>query len=188
MAYNYQGYWKDVGTLSAYWEANMELIDIIPEFNLYEEFWRIYTKNTVLPPQYFSENAKVSGCIVGEGTEIYGEIYNSVIGSGVTVEEGAFITNSIIMNGTVIKAGARIEKAIIAENSVIGENTELGAFEEVPNKFKPNIYNGGLVTIGEGSVIPANVRIGKNVAIVGTTTAEDYPDGILASGESIIRQ
>lgn len=188
MAYNYQGYWKDVGTLSAYWEANMELIDIIPEFNLYEEFWRIYTKNTVLPPQYFSENAKVSGCIVGEGTEVYGEIYNSVIGSGVTVEEGAFITNSIIMNGTVIKAGARIEKAIIAENSVIGENTELGAFEEVPNKFKPNIYNGGLVTIGEGSVIPANVRIGKNVAIVGTTTAEDYPDGILASGESIIRQ
>ena len=183
MAYNYQ-----VGTLSAYWEANMELIDIIPEFNLYEEFWRIYTKNTVLPPQYFSENAKVSGCIVGEGTEIYGEIYNSVIGSGVTVEEGAFITNSIIMNGTVVKAGARIEKAIIAEDSEIGENTELGAFEEAPNKFKPNIYCDGLVTIGEGSVIPANVKIGKNVAIVGKTTAEDYPDGILASGESIIRQ
>lgn len=188
MAYNYQGYWKDVGTLSAYWEANMELIDIIPEFNLYEEFWRIYTKNTVLPPQYFSDKAKVSGCIVGEGTEIYGEIYNSVIGSDVTVEEGAVISNSIIMNGTVIKAGARIEKAIIAENSVVGENTELGAFEEVPNKFKPNIYSGGLVTIGEGSVIPANVKIGKNVAIVGKTTPDDYREGILASGESIIRQ
>lgn len=188
MAYNYQGYWKDVGILSAYWEANTELIDIIPEFNLYEEFWRIYTKSEVLPPQYFSENAKVSGCIVGEGTEIYGEIYNSVIGSGVTVEEGAFITNSIIMNGTVVKAGARIEKSIIAEDSEIGENAELGAFEEAPNKFKPNIYSGGLVTVGEGSVIPANVKIGKNVAIVGKTTAEDYPNGILASGESIIRQ
>ena len=188
MAYNYQGYWKDVGTLSAYWEANMELIDIIPEFNLYEEFWRIYTKNTVLPPQYFSENAKVSGCIVGEGTEIYGEIYNSVIGSGVTVEEGAFITNSIIMNGTVVKAGARIEKSIIAENSEIGENTELGAFEEAPNKFKPKTSCDGLVTIGEGSVVPANVKIGKNVAIVGKTTPEDYPNGILASGESIFRQ
>ena len=92
------------------------------------------------------------------------------------------------MNGTVVKAGARIEKAIIAEDSEIGENTELGAFEEAPNKFKPNIYCDGLVTIGEGSVIPANVKIGKNVAIVGKTTAEDYPDGILASGESIIRQ
>ena len=187
-AYEYNGYWKDVGTLGSYWEANMELIDIIPEFNLYEEFWRIYTKSEVLPPQYFSEDAKVSGCIVGEGTEIYGEIYNSVIGSGVTVEEGAFITNSIIMNGTVVKAGARIEKSIIAEDSEIGENAELGAFEEAPNKFKPNIYSGGLVTVGEGSVIPANVKIGKNVAIVGKTTAEDYPNGILASGESIIRQ
>ena len=188
MAYNYQGYWKDVGTLSAYWEANMELIDIIPEFNLYEEFWRIYTKNTILPPQYFADTAKVTGCIVGEGTEIYGEVYNSVIGAGVVVEEGAVITDSIVMNGTVVKAGAKIEKAIIAENSEIGENTQLGAFEEEPNKFKPNIYNGGLVTIGEGSVIPANVTIGKNVAIVGQTTPEDYPEGILASGESIIRQ
>ena len=92
------------------------------------------------------------------------------------------------MNGTVVKAGARIEKSIIAEDSEIGENAELGAFEEAPNKFKPNIYSGGLVTVGEGSVIPANVKIGKNVAIVGKTTAEDYPNGILASGESIIRQ
>ena len=98
------------------------------------------------------------------------------------------ISNSIVMNGCVIRSGAKIEKSIIAEDSEIGANTELGAFDEEPNKFKPNIYNGGLVTIGEGSVIPANVKIGKNVAIVGKTTAEDYPNGILASGESIIRQ
>ena len=188
MAYNYQGYWKDVGTLSAYWEANMELIDIIPEFNLYEEFWRIYTKSSVLPPQYFSSEAKVSGCIVGEGTEIFGEVYSSVIGSDVTIEEGAVVRNSIIMNGTVVKSGAFVDKAIIAENTVIGERAQLGVFEEAENKFKPNVYSGGLVTIGEDSVIPADVKIGKNVAIVGTTTAEDYPDGILASGESIIRQ
>ena len=142
----------------------------------------------MLPPQYFADTAKVTGCIVGEGTEIFGEIYNSVIGADVTVEEGAVVTNSIIMNGTVIKAGAKVEKSIIAENVEIGENTQLGVFEEAPNKFKPNVYSGGLVTIGEGSVIPANVKIGKNVAIVGKTTAEDYPEGILASGESIIRQ
>ena len=74
MAYNYQGYWKDVGTLSAYWEANMELIDIIPEFNLYEEFWRIYTKTDVIPHTYFSADSKVNACIVGDGTEVYGEI------------------------------------------------------------------------------------------------------------------
>ena len=91
------------------------------------------------------------------------------------------------MNNTVIKKGAKVEKSIIAERVEVGENTELGVFEEAENKYKPNVYSGGLVTIGEGSVIPANVKIGKNVAIVGKTTAEDYPDGILASGESIIR-
>ena len=188
MAYNYQGYWKDVGTLSSYWEANMELIDIIPEFNLYEEFWRIYTKSDVLHPQYFSANSKVSGCIVSEGAEVYGEIYNSVIGADVTVEEGAVVRNSIVMQGSKVKAGAKVEKSIIAENVEIGENTELGLFEEAPNKYNEKVYAGGLVTVGEGSVIPANVKIGKNVAIVGITTAEDYPNGILASGESIIRQ
>ena len=186
-AYEYNGYWKDVGTLSAYWEANMELIDIIPEFNLYEEFWRIYTKTDVIPPQYFSADSKVNACIVGDGTEVYGEISNSVIGAGVVIEEGAVVTNSIIMNNTVIKKGAKIEKSIIAESVEVGENAELGVFEEAENKYKPKVYSGGLVTIGEGSVIPANVKIGKNVAIVGKTTAEDYPDGILASGESIIR-
>ena len=80
-AYEYNGYWKDVGTLGSYWEANMELIDIIPEFNLYEEFWRIYTKGDVIPPQYISADAVVDKCIIGEGTEIYGEVHNSVIGT-----------------------------------------------------------------------------------------------------------
>ena len=186
-AYEYNGYWKDVGTLSSYWEANMELIDIIPEFNLYEEFWKIYTNSANIPPQYIAENAVVDKCIIANGTEIYGEISNSVIGAGVVIEEGAVVTNSIIMNNTVIKKGAKVEKSIIAERVEVGENTELGVFEEAENKYKPNVYSGGLVTIGEGSVIPANVKIGKNVAIVGKTTAEDYPEGILASGESIIR-
>ena len=187
MAYTYQGYWKDVGTLSAYWEANMELIDIIPEFNLYEEFWRIYTKSDMIPPQYFSRESKVSGCIIGDGSEIYGEVYNSVLGAGVIIEEGAVVTNSIIMGGTVIKTGAKVEKAIIAENCVIGENTELGFGEEAENKYKPNVYAGGLVTVGEHSTIPGNVKIGKNVAIIGETTEADYTDGVLESGGSIIR-
>ncbi len=188
MAYCYQGYWKDVGTLSAYWEANMELIDIIPEFNLYEEFWRIYTKSDNLHPEYFSADSRVEGCIVGEGTEIYGQIYNSVIGVGVTVEEGAVIRDSILMNGVYIGRGAQIQNAIIADESVIGDHVQIGMMDEAPNRLKPDVYSGGLVTVGENSVIPANVRIGRNVAIAGTTTEEDYPEGILASGESILRE
>ena len=86
-AYEYNGYWKDVGTLGSYWDANMELIDIIPEFNLYEEFWKIYTKSDALPPQYLSENSEVDKCIIGEGSTICGKVTRSVIGCDVTIEE-----------------------------------------------------------------------------------------------------
>ena len=187
VAYEYNGYWKDVGTLASYWEANMELIDIIPEFNLYEEFWKIYTSSEIIPPQYVSSDAVIERSIIGDGTEIYGEIHNSVIGAGVTIEKGAVVKDSIIMKGTVIEAGSRIEKAIIAENSVIGENAVLGEGEEVPNKMKPNVYSFGLVTIGEGTVVPPGVTIGKNTAVSGKTVPEDYPDGVLASGETLIK-
>ena len=101
-AYEYKGYWKDVGTLGSYWEANMELVDIIPEFNLYEEFWRIYTKSDQLPPQYIDPEGSVTESIVGEATEVYGTVQHSVIGSGVTIGKGAVIKNSIIMNGAVM--------------------------------------------------------------------------------------
>lgn len=186
-AYEYNGYWKDVGTLGSYWEANMELVDIVPEFNLYEEFWKIYTKTDAIPPQYIDESAKVTRCIIGEGTEIYGTVENSVIGSCVTIGEGAVVKDSIIMNGVTIEAGAYIEKGIIAENVKVGANAKLGVGEEAVNEMKPNIYAFGLVTIGENSVIPEGVTIGKNTAIFGDTDPSDYPDGQLPSGGSIIK-
>lgn len=186
-AYEFNGYWKDVGTLTSYWEANMELIDIIPVFNLYEEFWRIYTKSDTLPPQYISEYAKVERSIIGEGTEIYGEVINSVIGSGVTIGEGAVVRDSIIMNDTIIGKNSKITKAIIAENVSVGDNVEMGIGQEAESKLDSRIYSGGLATIGENTIIPSNVKIGKDVAISGITTAEDYPEGYLQSGEYIIK-
>ena len=186
-AYEYNGYWKDVGTLSSYWEANMELIDIIPVFNLYEEFWKIYTRTDAIPPQYIAADAYIEKSIIGDGTEIYGKVYNSVIGSGVIIEEGAVVRDSIIMQDTVIGKNSNINKAIIAEEVVIGDNVELGIGEEAENVLKPKIYNSGLVTIGECSVIPDGVKIGKNTAISGETKPEDYPEGWLASGGVIIK-
>ena len=186
-AYDFKGYWKDVGTLGSYWEANMELVDIVPEFNLYEEFWKIYTKTDAIPPQYIDASGRVSRCIIGEGTEVYGDVENSVIGSGVTIEKGAVIRNSIIMNNATIGENAYMDKAIIAENVKIGKDAKLGIGEEAVNEFKPQIYSFGLVTIGENSVVPDGVTIGKNTAISGVTTPEDYPDGNLKSGGSIIK-
>ena len=186
-AYEYNGYWKDVGTLGSYWEANMELIDIIPVFNLYEEFWRIYTKSDTLPPQYISDSSKIDKSIVSEGCEIYGEVYDSVIGAGVVIKKGCVIRNSIVMKGTVIGENTKVYKSIIAENVSIGENCEVGIGDEVPSKLDPKIYSFGLVTIGENSTVPSNVKIGKNTAISGKTDTEDYPNGALLSGEYIIK-
>lgn len=186
-AYEYNGYWKDVGTLGSYWEANMELIDLIPEFNLYEEYWKIYTKSDVLAPQYIAADAKVDKSIIGEGTEVYGEVHSCVIGANVTIGKGSVVRDSILMEGVTIGENVVIDKAIIAEDTLIGDNAVLGVGEEKPNKLKESVYAFGLVTIGEKSVIPPDVKIGKNTAISGVTTPEDYPDGLLDSGEYIVK-
>ena len=175
-AYEYNGYWKDVGTLSSYWEANMELIDIIPEFNLYEEFWKIYTNCMNLPPQYISPEGVVDKCIISNGSEICGEVHSSVLGAGVSVGKGSVIRDSIIMRDVVI-----------AENTEIGSNVVIGVGSDVPNRVRPDIYNGGLVTIGENSRIPSGVQIGRNTAVSGVTAAADYLNRILESGETLIK-
>ena len=172
-AYEYNGYWKDV--------------DIIPEFNLYEEFWKIYTNSSNIPPQYISNDAVVDRCIISNGTEVYGEVHNSVLGAGVTIGKGSVVRDSIIMRDVMIGENCVIEKAIIAEDTEIGNNVVIGVGSEVPNKVKPNIYSGGLATIGEKSKIPSNVQIGKNTAVSGVTSIEDYSDGVLASGETLIK-
>ena len=186
-AYEFHGYWKDVGTLNSYWEANMELIDIVPEFNLYEEYWKIYTKSEILPPQYLSKDSVVERSIIGEGSNIYGQVYNSVIGCGVTIGEGTVVRDSIIMNNSVIKKNCELNKAIIAEQTVIGDNVKLGVGEEAENDTAPHIYNHGIVTVGEKSVVPDGITVGKNSVIFGVTTADDYENSSLASGKTLIK-
>ena len=186
-AYEFNDYWKDVGTLGSYWEANMELIDLIPEFNLYEEYWKIYTKQDIIEPQYIAKDAVVERSIIGAGAQIYGQVSNCVLGADVTVEEGAVLKDSIIMKNTYIGKDAYVEKAIIAENCTIGEGDEIGVGEEAESKLNAKIYAFGLATIGEHSVIPPHVKIGKNTAIKGKTTMDDYPDAALPSGGYIIK-
>ena len=176
-AYEFNGYWK----------ANMELIDIVPEFNLYEEYWKIYTRSEILPPQYIADNTVVERSIIGEGTEVYGEVYNSVIGCGVTIGKGTVVRDSIIMNNTVIGEDCELNKVISAENVEIGNNVKMGIGEEAENETDPHIYNSGIVTIGEKSVIPEGITVGKNSCIFGITTAEDFQDKTLASGKTLIK-
>ena len=186
-AYEFTGYWKDVGTLSSYWQANMELIDIVPEFNLYEEYWKIYTRSEIQPPQYLAEDSVVERSIIGEGSDIYGKVYNSVIGCGVTIGKDTIVRDSIIMNHSQIGDNCELNKVIMAEEVCVGSNVRLGVGQEAQNETAPHIYNSGIVTIGEKSVIPDGITVGKNAVIFGETTTADYTDSQLASGKTLIK-
>lgn len=150
-AYRFAGYWKDVGTIDSLWEANMDLLNPNVPLELYDEEWKIYSKNPVYPPHYVSENAKVQHAMVTEGCEIYGEVDFSVIYAGVTIEEGAEVRDSIIMPNSVIKKGAKVHYAIIGENAVIGENSVVGRRPE--NMNGSELENWGVSVIGPGVVL-----------------------------------
>jgi len=186
-AYEFNGYWQDAETLQSYWEANMGLVDVVPAFNLYEEHWKIYTKDELFQPQYLGPDASVERSIVGRGCDIRGLVSGSVLSPGVTIGEGAEVRDSILMKGVRVEKGAKLDRCIAAEDAVIGENAVVGCGEYAPSTCDPEIYCSDLVSIAEAGVIPAGVHIGRNTAISGVTAKEDYPGGELASGQALLK-
>ena len=186
-AYPFSGYWKDVGTIDSYWMANMDLIKTVPDFNLYEDFDKIYTDSDHQPPLYTGLHAEITGSLVSEGCEVLGKVHNSVLGTGCIVEEGAIVRDSIIMEDCYIGKGTVIERAIIDNGTTIGDGVRIGVGENIPNVFAPHIYDTGITVIGELSTIPDNVTIGKNAVIFGRTTPKDYNEMHLESGKSIVK-
>lgn len=187
-AYRFNDYWKDVGTVESYWIANMDLIQTLPDFNLYEDFWKIYTDSDHQPPIYTGPDAEVTTSILSEGCEVMGKVYNSVIGPGVIIEEGATIQSSIIMGRCVIERGAFLDRCIADGSCVIGKGAIIGEGENIPNIAKPHVYDSGITVLGESTFIPPGVKIGKNCVIYGPTVPSDYDNGILESGHDIIRE
>ncbi|MFW5648246.1 MAG: glucose-1-phosphate adenylyltransferase [Candidatus Alkaliphilus sp. MAG34] len=124
-AWAFKGYWKDVGTIRSYWEANMDLLDKNSSLNLYDKDWRIYTRTKHFPPQYIGRNGIINNSLISEGCIIEGEVNNSVVFSGATVEEGAVINASIIFSNAVIKKGTEIDRAIVLENTVVQSNKNI---------------------------------------------------------------
>ena len=146
VAYPFEGYWKDVGTLTSLWEANMDLLGTNPEFDLHTKDWRIYSRNNNLPPHFISETATVKNSLITEGCDIRGTVINSVLSNGVTVEEGAVVRDSVLMTDVTVKAGARVEYSIIDSDTVICENASVG---------KERASARGLAVVGEGLVVEA---------------------------------
>ena len=161
VAYPFDGYWKDVGTIDSLWEANMDLLDPKSTLDLDDVNWRIYTRNLARPAQYISANARVQNSMISDGSEIGGTLEFSVIFGGVTIEEGATVTDSIIMPGAVIKSGATVQYAIIAENTVIEEGAVVGERpENVGDKDQWGVaVVGADLTIGKGVKVAAKEMI-----------------------------
>lgn len=161
VAYTFSGYWKDVGTLDALWDANMDILNPTIPIDLYDPDWKMYSRNPVLPPQYIGPEATVENSMVSEGCIIDGKLDNSVIFEGVTVEKGAVVTDSVIMTGSVVKAGAVVEYAIVGENSVIESGAHIGARpESCENRDDWGIaVIGHKVTVSEGQVVGAKQMI-----------------------------
>ena len=135
MAYNFDGYWKDVGTIDSLWEANMELLGKNPEFEIRGEKSKIYARNNAQPSSFIDEDAKISGSFVAEGCEVYGTVRHSVISVGCTIGAGALVEDSVVMPGVVIEAGAIVRHAILGENSRVCKNAVVGgAFAEGEKK------------------------------------------------------
>ena len=153
MAYNFDGYWKDVGTISSLWEANMELLGKEPEFNLRGgEHEKIYSRNDAHPSSYIDEDAKIVNALVAEGCEVYGTVKHSVVSVGCTIGEGALVEDSVVMPGVVIEPGAIIRHAILGENSKVCKNAVVGG------SFGPDEEKKISVT-AKGTVIEANTAV-----------------------------
>lgn len=145
-AYPFEGYWKDVGTLTSLWEANMDLLGTKPAFDLHTKDWRIYSRNNNLPPHFIADTATVQNSLITEGCDIHGTVVNSVLSNGVTVEAGAFVRDSVLMNNVTVKSGAVVEYSIVDSDTVIGEDAVVG---------KERSEAKGLAVIGEGLTIAA---------------------------------
>ncbi len=164
-AYQFQGYWKDVGTIDSLWESNMDLLDPNVPLDLTDESWKIYSRNPVVPPQYIADGATVQNSLIADGCSISGSVDFSVLFSNVVVKPGAVVQDSIIMPGSVIEEGAVVQYAIVSENTVIGKNAVIGARPEtIEDKEQWGIaVIGDNLKIGAGAKIAPKTMVSKDV-------------------------
>jgi len=164
--YKFKGYWRDVGTIDAYWQANMDLIVDLPEINLYDPQSTIITNSLTRAPSKMGPYAEASRCLISNGCIVNGKVVNSVLSPGVYVEKEAVIRNSIVFHDTYIEANAVVDRAIIDKNVHIGQGAVIGWGDDMtPNEEEPDNLSAGITLVGKGAQIPPEIRIGRNCKI-----------------------
>lgn len=187
MAYRFEGYWRDVGTIEAYWDSTMNLISRVPDFNLFDPNWKIYTPNPVYPAHYIGDTGVVTKSIVAEGCIINGTVRNSVIFPGVHIDKNAVIEDAIVMSDTIIGEGSIIRCSIVGENSVIGAGVETGLGEYAPSQYNTKVYDSRITVIGSNTVVPNGLRMGRNVVIDNGLLPGDYDTLDIPSGGFVMK-
>lgn len=161
VSFRFEGYWKDVGTIHSLWEANMDLVDQPPKFDLNDRSWSIYSRNMALAPHYVGQNAKITNSTVTEGCFIDGEIKHSVIFGGVELGEGSVVSDSVIMPGAKIGKNVVIEKVVIGADVVIGDGAKVGVNSSDDNKYASKLCTNDLVLIESGAEVGVEEDICK---------------------------
>jgi glucose-1-phosphate adenylyltransferase len=165
VSYRFEGYWKDVGTVQSLWEANMDIIDIPPKFDITDEKWSIYSRNTGLAAQYIGENAVIKQSTITQGCEIYGTVEHSVVFSNVHVGENSKVMDSVVMPDVHIGDNVTIKNAVIGSGAVIEDNAVIGINEDANSPYLSSMCAGGLVLIEGGATVKAGTDVPKGSMI-----------------------
>jgi glucose-1-phosphate adenylyltransferase len=189
VAYPFEGYWVDVGTISAYWETNLALLEKEPALDLYEQEWVIHTRSEERAPVRFGVGCEIDNSLLSNGCVIEGTVINSVLSPGVHVERGAIVRDAVIMNDTIIRSEAIIDRCVLDKEIEIGVGAQVGVGDDSPpNETEPANISAGITIVGKRAQVPKGVVIGRNCRIDSEVTAGDFQASEIASGKTVSRQ
>jgi glucose-1-phosphate adenylyltransferase len=181
-AYPFRGYWRDVGTIDSYWEANMGLLNEPPDLDLYDPNWVIHTRSEERPPARVTPQSTIRCSLISHGCVVYGTVERSVLSPGVFVGEGAVVRDSIIMTDSVVGAGSTVDRAILDKHVVVGSRCHIGEGNELrPNQTEPRNLTTGITIVGKWSRIPSGMHIGRNVKIGSQVREHDFAEALADS-------
>jgi glucose-1-phosphate adenylyltransferase len=185
-AYPFEGYWMDVGTVQAYWEANMDLLLVEPPLNLLDREWVVHTRSEERPPVNIRTGAAVSHSLITDGCVIEGRVEYSVLSPGVRVHPGAVVRDSIVLTDSEIAPGAVVDRAILDKNVRVGEGAHVGfGMDYTPNRLKPDTLNTGLTLVGKNTHLPPRLRIGRNCVVYSDLRENDFMTDLIGSGNNV---
>lgn len=184
--YRFSGYWRDVGTVSSYWEANMDLLVDLPEFNLYDPEIPVRTKTIERPPAKIGPLAHINRSLICDGCIVNGVVEHSILSPGVYVEQGGVVLDSIVFDDCFVARDAVVRLSILDKEVRVSEGCQVGFGDDyTPNREEPEILNSGITLVGKRTRLPAGLKIGHNCKIGSNLSEGDFPSPIISSGESL---